>query len=334
MRHKAFSIFDALPNGDWFIAYRDAPEHGYAPSQVVVAKSQDKGASWATTYIYSRLDFDARGANGGVTSNGTILLYIRTHRISGTGFPYEVWCLRSVDGGASFTRTRIYASHTDLIATHGKLVEHNGTIIMGGHRNPANAFITFTSTDDGVTHTLSVVEEIFPSGVIFTEPSLVHLGCGRVSCVARDNALPDSKALYCRTSDFGGVWSSVVQIPNITVGRNPLIQWFNPETNLTTVIWPSRKAAYMPSGGSGNLWPLYYTTIDADTLWAEVLTLKNWRNPTALPLYTPGEGDAGYATLVRDGGDTFMCYYKGNYVPGQGTDLFLAKISDILGGIV
>lgn len=328
-RHKAFALFDKLPSGEKFLAYRDGDRHGNGPATIKYVKESDWGN---VLYEFSRPGYDPRGACGGVTSVGTILFYVRTYKLSGTGPQHELWCCRSTDG-VTFTETLLYSSNTDLIAVHGKIIEHNGKIIQGAFRNPAVAFMLLTSTDDGASHSLTVAKDSFPSGTVFTEPTLAHIGNGNIACVARDNSAADTKALFC-IGTFAGSWSTVIRIPNITMGQNPPILWFSEATNICTLIWPSRKAAYMPAGGVDHIWPWYYSCIDADVLLAELLAPKNWHNPTALPIFSPFEGDSGYPNILDDGDDVLMTYHKGNYVPGQGTEMFIAKISDILGGFV
>jgi hypothetical protein len=160
----------AGPAGEIYIVWQDARDSGGARDAIVLAKSNDAGLTWSAPLRVNRdPSVPAFTPQIHVRPDGTVGIShydLRSNTADAATLPTDYWLLRSSDGGASWSETRL-AGPFDLA-----LAPDAGGLFLGDYqgltRSP-NGFLAFfvQTTRDGTGNRTDVFRrEVLPGAAV------------------------------------------------------------------------------------------------------------------------------------------------------------------------
>lgn len=195
------------------IVFRRGTIHGEDATTSMMRLETSNGANtWVMDSIFSETGYDVRNYGGGSTSQGVVLIFYG--RLNSAGVWVSNRCMRSVNGGATFTHSadlELADPSITVFSPHGRLVElDNGDLLQSFYGWSPTVYYVWTlkSTDQGLTWGSPV--SIYEGSIFINEASLVNLGAGKLIAGIRYDVGDTEKDLYIYNSDDSGAsWDSI-----------------------------------------------------------------------------------------------------------------------------
>ena len=206
-RFESYGFVFKLLNGTLMHIYTNGTQHDYETIRKIVHRtSTDSGVTWSSeSIIYDNNSYDHRNLAGGITSNGSIVVFMS--RYDSTN--HKISFIRSVDNGSTWTDpVDIEGGANDCMSPHGQMVNVPGKGLMQSYyvcTSPYRVKIVW-SYDDGVTW--GDEQEVYnSSSVMLTECSFQYVGDGNIIGLSRRDSAPTNIHQF-NSTDSGTTWQN------------------------------------------------------------------------------------------------------------------------------
>lgn len=232
LNNDAFSSANTVYNG-WFTSWtlgtkqavivREGNIHTYdgsSPVYMVQYLTTDGWHHWTKDTIHFESLYDVRNYGGGVTPNGTIMIFFARYKGPSNGGFISNRYLRSTDGGVTWTESSdlAMASVTHEFSPYGPMqVAENGDLVQsfygdigtGGSAVPK--VYTLRSTDDGVTwgSAVTIKQGLAGESLLYNETSIVHLANGNWMAAIRKETTLNKLCIIYNSDDDALTWDSI-----------------------------------------------------------------------------------------------------------------------------
>lgn len=304
---------------NFIILYNTNSGHDIVKNSVLFRTKPANADAFSNPIIVAsdKNNYSYKCQGSGIAANGAYVAIIAQFNWGGSYIPVAIWVYRSLDKGATWSRTQMLdASNGNeaILAYNGDasgfLLTQSGRILtFANHPTTVEARIYY-SDDNGTTWRKSTIVGN-PTDV--TEPAWCDLGGGKLVCYARAavryggfNQIIPAKVM--KSIDNGLTWSAPVDsvsIPNMTLGNGELLPDY--ENKTVEFVYHSRYT------DADNFCSLYRSCATFDDAFNDKMQKpERIGKMVAYTAYLTSTGDSGYVGAAKDkNGNIFGMFYTG-----------------------